>query len=58
MDFVATTAQAGTPHVDCDVAIERASKSTLTYWLAIHDLTADTFTFEAAIMSCAKKELC
>ena len=44
---VPTTAQAGSPHVDFDLAIERASNNTVTYWLTIHNLTNDTFDFEA-----------
>jgi hypothetical protein len=44
---VPTTAQAGSPHVDFDLAIERASNNTVTYWLTIHNLTSDQFDFEA-----------
>jgi hypothetical protein len=44
---VPTTAQPGSPHVQCDVAIERAGDSTLTYWLTLQNLTGDSFDFEA-----------
>jgi hypothetical protein len=45
--IVPTTAQSGSPHLDFDLAIERASNNTVTYWLTIHNLTGDTFDFEA-----------
>lgn len=45
--IVPTTAQPGSAHVDCDVAIERASGDSITYWLTVRNLTSDTFDFEA-----------
>jgi len=45
--IVPTDVQSGNPHVDWDVAIERASDQSITYWLTIRNLTSDTFNFEA-----------
>ena len=47
LDGVPTTAQAGSPHLGFDLAIERAGNNTVTYWLTIHNLTGDRFDFEA-----------
>lgn len=44
---VPTTAKPGAPQIDWDVAIERASATTITYWITITNLSGDTIDFEA-----------
>jgi hypothetical protein len=42
-----TTASPGAPEVDWEVEIERASDTSITYWLTIKNLTGNTIDFEA-----------
>jgi hypothetical protein len=44
---VPTTVQSGAPHVQWDVAVERASPTAVTYWLTITNVSNDAFDFEA-----------
>ena len=41
-----TTPTTGTPSVDWDVAVERASATHCTYWITVKNLTASPVTFE------------
>ena len=44
---VPTSAQAGAPQLDWDVAVERANANQCTYWITVRNLTAQTVAFEA-----------
>jgi hypothetical protein len=43
---VPTTPQPGAPHVQWSVATELASDDSITYWITVQNLTADTFDIE------------
>ncbi len=44
---VPTSPHAGSPQIEWDVAVERASATMITYWLTIRNLSAATVSFEA-----------
>jgi hypothetical protein len=44
---VSTTPVVGNPQVEWDVAVERASPTTITYWITIRNLTAAAVSIEA-----------
>jgi hypothetical protein len=44
---VPTSPQPGTPQLDWDVAVERASDEHCTYWITVKNLTNTTVNFEA-----------
>jgi hypothetical protein len=52
-NVVPTSPQAGNPQVEWNVQVQRASATALTYWISIHNLTANPVNIEAryAIMS-------
>lgn len=44
--LVPTTPRVGSPQIDWDVAVERASATQCTYWITVKNLTPDAVTFE------------
>jgi hypothetical protein len=52
-NVVPTSPQPGTPQIEWNVNVERASPTAITYWISIHNLTAIPVNIEAryAIMS-------
>jgi hypothetical protein len=44
---VSTSVVTGAPQVEWDVAVERASASTITYWITIRNLTSRPVNIEA-----------
>ncbi|HEU0131195.1 MAG TPA: hypothetical protein VFQ85_09425 [Mycobacteriales bacterium] len=42
-----TTNHPGSPEIDWDVSVERASSAYVTYWINVRNLTGDTVSFEA-----------
>ena len=51
--MVPTSPQPGNPQIEWNVQVQRASPTALTYWISIHNLTANPVNIEAryAIMS-------
>ncbi len=43
---VPTTPKTGTPELDWNVEVERASLTTCTYWITVNNLTNMTVTFD------------
>jgi hypothetical protein len=52
-NVVSTSPKPGAPQVEWTVEVERASAPYITYWIDVHNLTADPINFEAryAIMN-------
>ncbi|HZU51570.1 MAG TPA: hypothetical protein VE968_06815 [Sphingomicrobium sp.] len=44
---VSTSPVPGAPQVEWEVAVERATASTITFWITIHNLTANLTNIEA-----------
>lgn len=44
---VSTSPVPGAPQIEWDVAVERASRSNLTYWITIRNLTGTAVNIEA-----------
>ena len=44
---VPTTVRSGAPEIDWDVAVERASPTTVTYWITIRNLTSSPVDIES-----------
>jgi hypothetical protein len=44
---VPTSPQAGSPQIDWSVAVERASATSITYWITIRNLTTNPVNIEA-----------
>ncbi|HEX2093629.1 MAG TPA: hypothetical protein VHG28_14580 [Longimicrobiaceae bacterium] len=43
---IPTSARAGAPQLDWDVAVERTNATQCTYWITVKNLTSATVTFE------------
>jgi hypothetical protein len=52
-NVVSTSPKPGAPQLEWTVEVERASTPNITYWIDVHNLTADPVNFEAryAIMN-------
>ena len=44
--IMSTRPAPGTPSIDWDVSVERASQTQCTYWITVKNLTSQTLTFE------------
>ncbi|MFP5247294.1 MAG: hypothetical protein ACLGH0_11425 [Thermoanaerobaculia bacterium] len=44
--MIPTSVASGGPQVDWDVAVERPSATTCTYWITVKNLTTNPVTFE------------